>query len=203
MPLSLTDMNVIRIAWTGFTGGPGVSTFYSDGSSLPDLASLRTFLLNLAGVAPTGVTLTFPTSGESIDPADGSLVGSWTVGSAPASVPGTGSGAVCSAQGCMVVWTTNEIADGRNVRGRTFGVPSAAGVFGSDGLLSTAQQGFLTTGAAAVVGATPKYVVWHRPKKGPKPSGGGPAPVIRPGGWAPITGKIVPRKAAILSSRRD
>jgi hypothetical protein len=203
VPLTLTDMNVIRIAWTGFSGGPGVSTFYCDGSAQPDLASLRTFLLNLAGVAPTGVTLTFPSSGESIDPSDGSLVGNWTVATPPATVPGTGSGAVCTAQGCMVSWTTDEIADGRAVKGRTFGVPSAAGVFGTDGLLAASQVGFLNTGANALIAANPKYVVWHRPKKGPKPVGGGPRPIIRTGGWAPITGKLVARKAAVLTSRRD
>jgi len=196
-------MHQIRATWSGFSGSPGISTFYCDAAANPDLTHLAAFFAALTGYIPTGVQITFPTSGDTLNPTTGALVSNWSVGSAPAAVTMSGSGPAASAQGPEVVWTTNDVADGRAVKGRTFLVPAAAGIFGTDGQLTTAVQTSIYTAGGQIVGATPTFVVWHRPKRGPKPAGGGPSPITRTGSWSVITGRQVPRKVAVLSSRRD
>jgi hypothetical protein len=203
MPMNSTTMNQVRATWSGFVGGPGVSTFYFDGSGIPPAAAVRTFFAALNGSFPGAVSIQVQAAGEGIAPSDGTLEGSWSVGAAPAVVNGAGSGAYNSAQGYEIVWNTDEIADGRAVKGRTFVVPTAAGIFDTAGLLSAAQVTSCQNAANALIAATPHLCVWHRPKKGPKPAGGGPAPVIRAGSWAPVTSASVPRKAVVLTSRRD
>jgi hypothetical protein len=203
MPLSVTTMNQVRVTWAGFPGGPGVSTFYTDGASTPNVAAVRTFFATLAGFFPSNVTLTFPSAGESISPEDGTLEGSWSIGTPPAALSGSTGGSYTAAQGCQVSWLTDEIADGHAVRGRTFIVPTMTGIFGPDGLITATTQTALQSAATALRGSTPHFVVWHRPKKGPKPAGGGPRPIIRPGGWAQITGNSSPRTPVVLTSRRD
>src|SRR3954471_14483886 len=159
MALSLVSMNQVRVAWTGFSGGPGVSTHYFDGSALPPVAALRTFYAAIAALVPPSVTIQVPAAGDSIDPSDGGLDGNWTTGTPPAAVLGTGTGIVMAAQGAEVVWTTNEIADGRGLRGRTFFVPSVQAVFGTDGLVAGGAITVFNNAATALVAATPKMVL--------------------------------------------
>lgn len=199
-------MAQVRVALTGFTGAPGVATFYTDASTTPgtpDLVHIAAFFAALTGIFPTGVVASFPSAGDILDPTNGQLVDAWSVPTPPAAVTMAGAGAMCSSQGAQVKWTTNDIADGRAIAGRTFIVPSAAGIFGTDGQLATAIQTQLYTSGAQIVAATPQCVVWHRPKKGKAPEAGGPAPIERTGAWSPIVGRQVPRKAVVLTSRRD
>jgi hypothetical protein len=197
------NINQIRVALTGFPGGPGVSTFYCDAASLPDLTNLRSFWNALIGRLMAGITIQVPASGDVLKSTTGELVSTWSAGAPPAAVVTTGALLAEAAAGAQVTWTTNDVADGHAVKGRTFLVPGNCSDFGADGQLSVAQQTVLASAAQLLVGATPPFVVWHRPKKGPKPSGGGPAPVIRTGSFSVITGKVVPRKGVVLTSRRD
>jgi hypothetical protein len=203
MPLTLTDMNQVRVTWSGFAGAPGVSTFYTDGSAVPNLTALRAFFNTLNGCFSSSVTITFPSSGDTLDPTDGTLIGGWSVGSVPAAVVGGAAGSVTSVQGPQIQWLTEEIADGHAIKGRTFIVPSMAGIFGNDGQLATSVQTVIYNAGATLRATSPDWVIWHRPKKGPKPTGGGPAPVVRAGGWAKIVGQAVPRTPVVLRSRRD
>jgi hypothetical protein len=203
MALSLTPLNRVRVVWSGFLGGPGVSTFYTDGGSVPNLAALKTFFTALSGMIPSVVTLTFPASGDRIDPASGSLTGSWAT-TPPAPLVGAGSGSYSAAAGLQVSWVTGEIADNHALRGRTFIVPAVSAVFGSDGQVLAAQS--LTAsnaGNALVASASPAWMVWHRPKKGPKPAGGGPAPITRSGSSATIISTKNTRLPVVLTTRRD
>lgn len=201
--MEVTTMNQVRVAWTGFVGGPGISTFYFDGSAVPPVAALRTFFAAMTGAVPGAVTMQVPAAGQGIDPENGTLEGSWSVGTAPAPVNGGGAGAYNSAQGLEIVWNTDEIADGHAIKGRTFFVPTAAGIFDTNGLVSAAQVTSTQSAGGILLAGTPKMAIWHRPKRGPKPAGGGPAPIIRAGSWAKVTSCTVPRKAVVLTSRRD
>lgn len=203
MPMESTSINQVRVAWSGFVGGPGISTFYFDGASVPPAAALRTFFASMAGAMPPAVSISVPAAGQGISPTDGTLDGSWSVGTAPAAVAGSGAGAYNSAQGMEIVWNTDEIADGHQIKGRTFFVPTAAGIFGTDGLLAPSLVTSTQSAGGILLAGTPKMAIWHRPKRGPKPSGGGPAPIVRPGSWAKVTSCTVPRKAVVLTSRRD
>lgn len=196
-------MNQVRVTWTGFLGGPGVTTFYFDGSAVPPTAAIRTFFSSVALFIPSTVTIQVPQTGDTISPTDGALSGSWGVGTLPAAVVGGAGSNTTSASGPQIKWTTGEIADRRNLVGRTFLVPSTAAAFpAADGLLSTANQTTLQAAAAALLGSSPKMRVWHRPKFGPKVAGS-PRPITRDGSSAEITGAVVPRKVAVLTTRRD
>lgn len=196
-------LNQVRVSWTGFLGAPGVSTFYYPTASPPPIAALRTFFNALGGMLPSKVTTQVAASGQTIDSTDGSLVGTWSAGSAPAPATGGGSTNIMSASGFQVIWGTNEVADGHAVRGRTLFVPAMAAIYDGDGLMIVGNQTTAAAAATACAGATPQMAIWHRPKKGPKPSGGGPAPITRPGAYALVTTATVPRKAVVLTSRRD
>src|SRR5665811_735556 len=117
----MTNINRMRATWTGFTGGPGVSTFYGlvSGASLPDL---RAFFLAIAPMLPSTVTIQVEDYGDVIEDTTGALVGSWTdspvlpvVGSDPTQYP--------APAGCVVNWLTSTVLDGHRARGRTFIVP--------------------------------------------------------------------------------
>jgi hypothetical protein len=203
MPMEVTTMNQVRSAWTGFVGGPGISTMYFDGAAVPPVAAVRTFFNAVISSIPSVVQIQVPAAGQGISATDGTLEGSWSVGTPPAIVTGTGSGAYMSAQGVEIVWNTDEIADGRAIKGRTFLVPMSGSAFGSDGLVSSTYAATVTSAAGTLLAGTPKMAVWHRPKRGPRPSGGGPAPIVRPGSWAKVTSCTVPRKVVVLTSRRD
>lgn len=108
-----------------------------------------------------------------------------------------------SAQGCQIKWLTGEVADGHALKGRTFLVPTAAGVFGSDGLLTTSVQTTIYTVANALATAATPFFLWHRPKYAKVPAGTPRGAPTRLGACAPISGTAIPRKAVVLTSRRD
>lgn len=202
-PISTGNISQVRVALTGFPGGPGVSTFYWGSEVAPNLTALKTFFTVMAGVLPTSCLITFPSSGDVIDSATGTLNDVWTA-TAPAPISGTGTGTTMTAQGIQTKWVTDVVADGRALRGRTFWVPCASGVFGADGLVTPANTATFTAAAHALAIAAPGHLsIWHRPKKGPKPAPGVPAPILREGGIATVTDGSVPRIAVVLTSRRD
>jgi hypothetical protein len=201
--MSSGHLNQVRVAWTGFLGAPGVSTFYYPVGSNPPLAALRTMFSTLSAYLPQKVNIQVQASGQTIDPADGSLVDSWSAGTAPASVTGTGTTAIMAASGFQIIWGTNEVADGHAVKGRTLFVPCMAALYDGDGQMIAANQTAAAAAGFACAGATPQMAVWHRPRKGPKPAGGGPAPITRAGSYALVTTATTPRKPVVLTSRRD
>jgi hypothetical protein len=193
----------IRVTWAGFVGGPGISTFYSASSALPDLTRLRAFFQGLTGVLPPSVQVTFPVAGDTIDPTDGSLVAQWSGGAPQTAVNGSASGGIALAQGVQIRWGTSEVADGHVVVGRTFLVPVSTACFGADGLLTGVNQSGIETAAQSIIAGVPIFHVWHRPKYEKAPAGGGPRPIVRPGSSAPIITRTVPKLPVVLTSRRD
>ena len=85
-----------RVAWSGWSGGPGISTHFTSATWDPTafLSALRTFYLVYASEAPFSVTLTFPSSYDQIDETTGTLVDSFAC-TPPAPVTGS-NGAVLS-----------------------------------------------------------------------------------------------------------
>jgi hypothetical protein len=186
-----TDLNRIRVVWTGIPTGTGVSTFYSPGAQVPNLNALRLGLDNLKPVLAPGITLTIQNQGDTIDDASGELVGTWAT-TAPAAVVSTGAGAYAAPTGGCVNWQTNGIHNGRRLRGRTFVVPLTAASYGTNGQLIagaiTALQGLIN---GVLTATSPPFVIWGRPVAG----AGGTS--------SAITGGTVPTKAVVLTSRRD
>jgi len=198
----MTDLYRIRAAWTGFPGAPGVSTFYglTSGTSLSDL---RAFFLAIATQLPADVTVQVENTGDVIEDTTGALTGAWS--DAPV-LPVTGSAPppYAAPTGVMLKWATTTIVDGHRLKGRTFLVPSAGGVFDIDGSINSASMAVLN-GAATVLGAAVlgNIVIWHRPRAARPADGSRPAVTARAGGHGLITACSVPDEAVVLRSRRD
>lgn len=181
----------VSVAWQNWPGAPGVSQmFLLNPPSQGNVDAIRTFFNALVGNIPSGLTIQVPSSGDVISESTGEITGTWSVGSTPAVVTGTGSGAYAGNAGAVVHWLTAGVVVGRRVRGRTFLVP-LTGVYDTAGSLSSAFLTSLTTAAAAyVTGQGGVAVVWSRPAPG------------RSGSLHSITSSRVPDLAVSLRSRR-
>ena len=199
-------VNRIRVSLTGFSGQPGVNTFYST-----DLSAMRTALTNLygalggAGILPSTFQATIATDGDVINSATGAIEGSWTAPAILPSTTATPAGTVyASPAGLTLRWTTGTVADGSRIVGRTFIVPCASTMYESDGTLNPALLLTVQNAAANfVAAAAPGFVIWHRPRLARAAVGTLKALTAHPGSLAIVTGSSVRDKVAILRSRRD
>lgn len=181
----------LRATWSGApVVGPGLTTFYALDGSPGFPAAVRTMLNTWASSIPSGITITVPNNGDVIDPATGTLTGSWTDGSAPAPISTTGTGVFARGVGAQVRWRTLGVVAGRRVVGSTFIVPINAGGFESDGTLGSATIAALLAGPTAYIAAAPYACIWSRPKG------------ARPGTTHLITAASVPDRPSWLLSRR-
>lgn len=152
---------------------------------------------------PTGLTINVPNVGDSIDEENGHLDGTWSVGTAPSPVVGTGAGAYAGNAGAVIHLLTAGFVAGRRVRGRWFFVPLLGSSYDTSGSLSTAAQTLLDASATALVTAfAGDMVVWARPFPGRDASPGVPAVPARAGSIHPVVDVNVPDLAVSLRSRR-
>ena len=184
------DLYRVRSVWTGFLGGPGVSTMY-----FVDVAtavnSVDTFWRAIADRLPEDVHIQVENAGDVIDDATGDLTDSWS-SDATEGIDGTAAGSYSAPAGIVVDWLTATVLDGRRVRGRTFIVPMSAGGYDTNGTPSAAFITDIQNAADELVLAqSSSFYIWHRP-------GGG-----HPGGSAQVTSAHVPDFTAVLRSRRD
>lgn len=204
----MVAMNRVRVAWTGFTGAPGVSTFYF-GSTTTDMAALKTFFTSLGPYLPNSVNIAVPAIGDQINDTDGAITGSWS-GLNGGSVVGTGgSTGYSGASGFAVNWKSTLIVAGRRVQGRTFFVPSAVIAYQSDGTIVESLRTTITTAANTLVTAyAGEFKVWSRPFAGraavgtPGTPGYRPAKPARVGVAAQVLAAAVPDLAVVRRSRR-
>lgn len=180
-----------RVAWTGFTGSPGVSTFYYFGSIDP-ASALRTMFNAIGVYLPISVRLSFPTSGDTIDDTTGKVNGTFSASSV-SDVVGQDAGVFAAPVGALLRWRTGTVINGRKVRGETFIVPLVASAFQTDGSLGSTPLAALQAAVTTYVGTAAglAQVIYRRPG-----SVGG-------AGHVAVTGGTVPDKAVVLRSRRD
>ena len=184
-------LNRHRTVWSGFVGGPGVTTLYWSDVTGPNLTAWNTHLTAIAARYPSVITWTSQNTGDRIDDATGAIVGAWTVG-AVAPVVATGTGGYFAPAGNVINWRTAGIVNGKRVRGRTFMVPLNGSSQDTDGSIATASISTLRTALASfVTAAAADLRVWHRPVDG----SGGSSHVV--------TAADIPDKACVLRSRRD
>ena len=188
----MTDLARVRVAWQGWPGSPGVSTFYlGNPPSQASIDAIRAYFNSLITLLPSGLTITVPQSGDVISDIDGLITSSWSVGTAPTVVTGTGAGAYAGNAGAVTHWTTGLVINRRRVRGRTFLVPLISTAYDTAGSLATATITTLTSAASTLQGALgTNWRVWHRPANG------------LGGGSAVVTGFRIPDLAVSLRSRR-
>ena len=198
----MTSLNRARVALSGFVGAPGVATFY-----FLDVAtaveSLHTLWTALVVDMPSGATAQVESTGDIIESTTGVITGAW--GGTPQTILNAAGGAAYApSQGMMIRWTTGTILDGHRLKGRTFVVPMSADAYIAGGTINPVHANPAAAAAVQfVIEQSASLVVWHRPKFGPRPVGGGARPVLRTGGHGLVTGSGVPTKPCSLRSRRD
>lgn len=197
----MANIHRVRIGWTGGVGGPGVSTFYCNdaGAALPELKGL---MVAIAATVPTGITFTYPTTGDIIDVLSGQLTGAWAAAGLAADVS-AGTGAYAAPVGLMIRWETGTVVNGNRLRGRTFCVPAVASAFENDGTPSASAVGALQSQVNSKVGTLAgNLVVYSRPKP-PRVTKAGVSIPARAGGFSAVTSGVVVNKSIVLRSRRD
>lgn len=180
----MPDINQVKVAWTGFAGAPGVSTFYFDAAGSVPLSALSAFFTAWKPFIKDSVTLTFPSSGIKYSSDTGKAVGSWSA-TAPSPIACTGAAGYAAPVGGCVHWKSGIYAGGKEIRGKTFIVPMVSSAFDADG---TFLPGVLTAvrPASTTMAAAPGFVIFSRASNG----------------TATVATALVPDKAMVLTTRR-
>lgn len=198
----MAPINRVRVVLTGFVGQPGVSTFFCLDPATFTIA-LRAYYASLAQVFPSVLTADIEDAGDILDDVTGTLTGAW-VGAVTAAVQGTAVGTYAAPAGAVVNWLTSTVVDGSRLRGKTFLVPLAGGIYQDDGSLSQSYLGIIrdasTTFSDAVAA---NFVIWHRNRVARPATPTKPAQTQRDGSSAVVTGVQVNDRVAVLRSRRD
>ena len=185
----MTNLYRVRSIWSGFPGGPGVTTmFFLDMATAID--AVHTFWSALAPKLPEDVHIQVQNFGDVISDETGELTDSWTADTV-AVVTGGNTDKYAAPVGACVNWHTDTVVAGHRLRGRTFLVPLGASVFQTDGSLGAGDLAAIQGYADSLVASeSSSFVVWHR--------GTG-----TDGSFGLITAAQVPDKAVVLRSRRD
>jgi|SRR5664279_3718602 len=157
-----TPIRKVVVHWNNTPAPNAVNVWYAFDSGGAFTADLRAWYAAFSSYIPSGVTVTFPTSGEVLADDTAAVSGVWSE-SAVSTVTGTAGGAYASGTGACFVWNTGVWNKRREIRGRTFMVP-LAGMVDTDGSLSTGFASAAATATATFLGAaTGSLCVWHRP----------------------------------------
>lgn len=190
----------VRASWSGYAGGPGLSTFYFSGSAVPTAAEALEAVQRVQAVFTAGKSaiplvcaIQVSNQVDVIATQTGVLTNSILV-AAQTAIAGTRSGTIgASTNMVLAQYVTGTYVNGKRVRGRTFWGPvGQADVTQTTvtGVLVSAVQGAVLQAGIQIT--TPiTHCVWHRP-------------VNQTGGAdAPVTGYTASTKVAVLRSRRD
>lgn len=205
----------VKMRWSGFTGGPGLSVFhfgafphdtFDQAMATTAVGKVDAFIQALKPHIPYQSSLETLPEVEVLDISTGELQGILNV------TPATAAGSTQSlgqlytaAQGAVINWKTNDIRNGRRMRGRTFLVPlGVATVIEQNGTLGSGFIASMNTAAAALrsTDGGSNLMVYGRPTPltgidtdGPQNNADG---VV--GG---VISHSIPDKPAVLRSRRD
>lgn len=203
----MVDMERIRVTWTGWTGSPGVSTFYAL-SAIAAQAAIKTMWAAMNVDLPVGTAITVASAGDVIRDTDGELVGGW-VGDVITPQGGGDTGGYSAATGFQIKWLTNSFIDGSRVVGRTYMVPASRTAFDTSGNVIAATRTRAATAANILVNHTAgNLLVWRRPRLA-TPAWTGPDGRVHPakeervGQSRSIQAAECPAKSVVLRSRRD
>lgn len=197
----MVTMQKMTATWTGFTGAPGTTSIFFQGSSIIDPSVLRTFFVAYAPYIPPTVTIQVNSTGELVEPTDGKVMGTWS-GTAPAAVVGTGTGtSLLATEGAQVRIETGAFRRGKHIRGRFYLIPSATSILQSNGTIAGSAVTALQAAADTLRSQSAAQIgVFHRPVYDytVKP------PLLKTAGeFIGSTNLVVLSKTASLRSRRD
>lgn len=191
----------VRTALTGWDGGPGLMTQYFLTPLQDEAAALRVSGAVRANIAtalvnfwPDGVVAQTSGDVDVLDAGTGLITDTLSVATP---LPVAAAGGVVHAPPSVALLLqirTATFLAGRRLRGRMFLSPLKQGAIDSLGDATTESQlGLAAFGdnLLSSLEAGDTWVVWSRPKPG------------TPGSAGPVTAVSVPRKLAVLTSRRD
>lgn len=190
-------VSAVQVVWSGWTGGPGVSTLHFDdlrGEESTTLTAVHAYYTAWTGGAsatnlPSVVRIDVNPVIETFDEVTGDLE-AVTSGTKPPQIVGARADSFSASTGACVTWRTGLIHNGKRVRGRTFHVPLATTTFEIDGTLAAAFLTTLSTANANFIAAA-HPVIWSRPVSGTG------------GAFGLVVAGTVSDKTAMLTSRRD
>lgn len=195
----------VKIRWSGFQGAPGLTVLHFGAfphdtfdSTMAANAVSKTdaFIQALKPHIAYGATLETVADVETIDITSGELNGIVTTTPAAAATSTQSLGQkFTAASGAVINWKTNEIRNGRRMRGRSFLVPLGISVVENNGTLDPSFVTSMNTAAAALRSTTgaAALMVYGRPS----------APGANDGTVGGVIGHSIPDMAAVLRSRRD
>lgn len=192
----MADLHRVELAWSGVNVvGLATTVLHFDGTTVPppDMTAIRTAFATLQSALPISTTITFPSSGVTIEDTTGDLSGTWSFGSTPAPVSGSSTDTSAAGVGACVNWTTGAIVGGRRLRGRTFIVPLSTNSYDQNGTITTAQLTAFANFRVAMLALSPELMIWHRPTT----TGGSD------GSSSVVTGSSIRDRVAYLSTRRS
>jgi hypothetical protein len=204
-------VSIVRTAWSGTSGGPGLSQlafvdnvdegFPDAGQAQAAVNAVRQFWDTIKAHITADVTLTVSPVVDSYDVGNGALLASISAATAPNSVSGTSATAYSMASGMKVSLNTENIRNGRRVRGSLFIVPAAQTVYTTNGTVDNAVRTAVNTAGLTMIGgffaSNLDVVVWSRPLPDNHPQ----AP--RDGAVSAVIGVETSEKVAVLRGRRD
>lgn len=196
------DMYRVTARWTGFSGAPGYSNFYFssgflDGGVLGEEAELlaervRVSFTQIGGLLPAGSSVTVMPEIPVID-SDTGVAQDFISIDQPEPVEAGTSTSYAGPAGAVVTWRTNDLRNGRRIRGRTFLVPIGTQHYEPDGTLDSGAISSIQDFADRLMGNPLEgdLGIWSRPVGGTG------------GVFATVVNYSVPDMVAVLRSRRD
>jgi hypothetical protein len=186
-----------RAIWSGISGTPGYSTFYSTGAANP--AALRTFFAAIQNLIPSPCAIQVLGQGETIDDSNDQITGTWST-AAPTSVACAGA-AYAAPCGALVTWISSTVRRRKILKGRTFIVPLVSTSYTTSGNIVAASVTTLQNAATALVTAyAGTMVVYGRQILNYSTK---PPTLVAAGVSAPVTGALVQSRVVTLRTRRD
>jgi len=200
----------VATAWAGTTGGPGITQLYVANTTLDALTqtqaqtavnAVRLFWDTVKGYLPDEVLLTVQATVDQYEDTTGTLVGSITAATPPATVAGTSAAVYSMAAGIKMNLQTIGIRNGRRVRGSVYLVPGASAAMTTNGTISSTARASINTAGNQIIStlaaANMNLIVWSRPLKDAAGN------VTRLGGWTSVQSVDTNEKSCILRGRRD
>lgn len=200
-----------QVDLTGFTGAPGVNTWFigvdpaggelTEATANGAAALFRQFYLDARGVLQTDVTANINPEVTGIDDVTGETVSVQTITTVPNSVTGQGAGSGSHATMLKLRLLTGVFEDGRQIRGGPYlGPISSSAITGGGAIDATDRSEVVAAGvvlAQVLEAQGTRLRVWRRPREA---AGGLPA---RDGRSEVVTAFSCGTVPAVLRSRRD
>jgi hypothetical protein len=195
----------------GWSGGPGVNTFYFVGetedqtAALIALARVHTLFESLIGIYPRGVSHTLTPEVDQVDSFTGNVTDVFP-GEVSTVIQSTVSATEMAPTAIAALGTfkTNTFTAGKRMKGRAFFSPLGSGSLDALGTLNDGTRTGIANALTAMIDSgstTVDWVVWQRPRKANSGTAGNlPA---RAGKTAVVVSASCNDKLAVLRSRRD